>query len=244
MRCIFCKVKSDCSVSVEHIIPESLGNKEHVLPRGWVCDKCNNYFSREVEKPFLETLYGRLSRFEMRVENKVGRVPPAIGLHPRSRTKVELVWSLEDGLSIGAVPGEDESRWINWLLSRQIGKTDTLYIPFSGEPDNNYETSRFVGKIGLEILAFRCVDMPGANDEIVDKRELDELREYTRRGKPGTIWPVHIRRIYPADFSFSDASTPEFQVLHEFDLLKTPADEFYAVIAIFGIDSTIKSWRP
>jgi len=52
MRCLFCKCPSDDSKSVEHIIPETLGNADHVLPRGTVCDKCNNYFSRKIEKRF------------------------------------------------------------------------------------------------------------------------------------------------------------------------------------------------
>src|SRR6476659_2147352 len=88
MRCIFCKLNSESSVSIEHIIPESLGNVEHVLPRGWVCDRCNNYIAREVEKPFLETLYAKSARFEMRVPSKKKRVPPAIGFHPESTTRI------------------------------------------------------------------------------------------------------------------------------------------------------------
>ncbi len=36
MRCIFCKTDSDSSRSVEHIIPESLGNTDYVLPPGCV----------------------------------------------------------------------------------------------------------------------------------------------------------------------------------------------------------------
>ena len=52
VRCIFCKTKSSACVSVEHIIPESLGNTQHILPRGWVCDSCNNYMATKVEKPF------------------------------------------------------------------------------------------------------------------------------------------------------------------------------------------------
>jgi len=50
MRCLFCKCPSDDATSVEHIVPESLGNRRHILPRGAICDRCNNYFSREVER--------------------------------------------------------------------------------------------------------------------------------------------------------------------------------------------------
>ncbi len=38
---------SDNSKSIEHIIPESLGNKSFILPLGFVCDKC---FYRSEEK--------------------------------------------------------------------------------------------------------------------------------------------------------------------------------------------------
>ncbi len=51
MRCFFCKCNTDSSKSVEHIIPESMGNKKYILDKGIVCDKCNNYFSREIEGP-------------------------------------------------------------------------------------------------------------------------------------------------------------------------------------------------
>ncbi len=67
MRCIFCKGDSNQSRSVEHIIPEALGNIEHVLPRGIVCDTCNNYFARKVEGPLLETQWFRHARSKIRV---------------------------------------------------------------------------------------------------------------------------------------------------------------------------------
>ena len=69
MRCIFCQSVSDQSRSKEHIIPESLGNTEHILPPGWVCDGCNNYLSLKVEKPFLASLHLTECRFKMAVPN-------------------------------------------------------------------------------------------------------------------------------------------------------------------------------
>lgn len=76
MRCIFCKKDSSNSKSVEHIIPESLGGKEYLLGKGLVCDKCNNYFARKVEKPFLEDETIKLLRFDEGLENKRGKIPP------------------------------------------------------------------------------------------------------------------------------------------------------------------------
>ncbi|MDD2177752.1 HNH endonuclease [Acidovorax sp. D2M1] len=84
MRCIFCKQDSSTSTSVEHIIPESLGNTEHMLPVGAVCDACNNYFARKVERPVLESPVFRQLRAGMVVPNKKGRIP---------------IWQAEDGTS-------------------------------------------------------------------------------------------------------------------------------------------------
>ena len=241
MRCIFCKTISGASSSVEHIIPESLGNNKHVLPVGWVCDACNNYLSREVEKPFLDSPYGRYSRFLMRVPSKKGRVPSAVGFHPQSRTKIDLFYSADDGLSVGAAEGEDESRWVASLLSCMSG---TLYIPLPDFPPADYTTSRFIGKVALEALAHRCVEIPGLNDEVVDKPELDELRRYVRIGAPKIVWPVHVRRIYSQDYLFADARYGSHQVLHEWDILHTPGGEFYVVVAIFGVEYAINLGGP
>ncbi|RHJ93598.1 MULTISPECIES: HNH endonuclease [Bacteroidales] len=56
MNCIFCTQNSENSKSVEHIIPESLGNKLTVLSKGIVCDECNNYFARKIEGEMLSSL--------------------------------------------------------------------------------------------------------------------------------------------------------------------------------------------
>jgi hypothetical protein len=68
MRCIFCKQDSKDSKTIEHIIPESLGNKDHILLSGVVCDKCNNYFGLKVEKPLLETDYFKQARFRNSID--------------------------------------------------------------------------------------------------------------------------------------------------------------------------------
>lgn len=82
MRCIFCKQDSSNSKSVEHIIPESLGNKTATLPKGVVCDGCNNYFARKVEKPFLESTEIKTLRFREAIPSKKGVVPHLNGMLP------------------------------------------------------------------------------------------------------------------------------------------------------------------
>jgi hypothetical protein len=41
-KCIYCLSTTANFKSEEHIFPESLGNDELVLPKGYVCDRCNN----------------------------------------------------------------------------------------------------------------------------------------------------------------------------------------------------------
>jgi hypothetical protein len=80
MRSIFCKQNLVNAKSREHILPESIGNTTQVLPRGIVCDKCNNYFAREVEKPFLEDPSIAALRCGKGLESKRGKIPAISGM--------------------------------------------------------------------------------------------------------------------------------------------------------------------
>lgn len=53
-------------------------------------------------------------------------------------------------------------------------------------------------------------------------------------------WPVHRRRIYGEDNRFYDTQSPDgYQVVHEFYLLITDSNEWYAAICIFGEEFVI-----
>src|ERR1035437_2287572 len=89
MKCIFCRSISSDSKSIEHIIPESLGNKTHTLPKGVVCDKCNNYFANKIEKKVLELAYFKSLRGRNVIETKKGKIPGIPGFI-KERTAEEL----------------------------------------------------------------------------------------------------------------------------------------------------------
>ena len=241
MRCIWCKQNADDSKSVEHILPESLGNRDHTLPRGWVCDPCNNYLARKVEKPFLDSCYGRTIRFEKDIPNKRGRIPPIRGIHLQSMLPIEVqkINEVED-ISIGSMKELDESKWILSIKKNQGG---TLILPMSAEPPNDRALSRFIAKVGLEMLASKCIHVTGSNDELANQPELDEIRRYVRLGTPANIWPIHMRRIYPVDMRFADEEE-SFEVLNEWAILCTASQEYYAVIALFGAEYTINLGGP
>jgi hypothetical protein len=73
--CLFCRERDVSFSSVEHVFPESLGNKELVLPVGVVCDSCNNQKLSVLDDallhfgaiPMLRTIYG--------IESKSGNRP-------------------------------------------------------------------------------------------------------------------------------------------------------------------------
>lgn len=230
MRCIICKQDSSSSKSVEHIIPEALGNTDHILPPGVVCDGCNNYITREIEKPLLDSLYYRERRFKAGLPNKRKRIPPWDGLHLQSLTHIQVYKSFEElDISVGAAPNADESRWVHSFLN---SKTGTLIFPIGKRPDD-YVLSRFIAKVGLETLAHRLLDVPGGLDEVTDKPEIEELRRYVRIGSPGKVWPYSFRSNCTPEFVFQ-SNRESYEVLHEFDILMTPQSEFYIAVAIFG----------
>jgi len=187
----------------------------------------------------LDARYFQERRFASYVPNKMGRIPSLDGVHLESMTRVRLARTLDDRTSVGAYPDADESRWVHSLLARPTG---TLVFPV-GERPGDYSLSRFIGKIGLEVLAQRCIDVPGGLDELVDKPELDELRTYVRRGSTKLVWPMSCRQIYAPDFAFVEGSD-SYEVLHEYQILVTAAAEYFIVVAIFGEEFVLNLGGP
>lgn len=240
MRCIFCKHDSLNSHSVEHIIPESLGNTEHVLPSGVVCDKCNNYLAREVEKPFLDSLYLRERRFGAKIPNKKNKIPSITGFHLQSQTPLQFNRLLnEREMSVEAFSDWGEQQFISNLIEKKSG----IFIIPIGEMPSDYVISRFICKVGLEVLAQRLLSVPGGLDEVIDNQALDELRDYVRMGSLKKTWPFSLRGIYPPDYIFKERGE-SFEVLHEYSIFRTPQEEYFIVVAIFGEEYVLNLGAP
>jgi hypothetical protein len=240
LRCIFCKHDSTKSKSIEHIIPESLGNIEIILPPGIVCDKCNNYFSREVEKPFLE--YGGIQnlRFEEGILSKKGRIP-----------EIQGIIADKNGLnavSLGRFPDISSSIYVIAANERlNIGEKGKIYIPKS-DVNSSLPTgsvlSRFIGKIALEYMALRLLKLPECIEDLIGHRQLDTIREHVRFGKIKN-WPCSVRQIYPQNFTIYNGSIGKYeQIVNEVDILVTKNSEFFLVLAIFGIEFVINFGGP
>jgi hypothetical protein len=244
-RCIFCKKDASASRSVEHIVPESLGNEQHTLPPGVVCDSCNNYFASSVEQPVLESGYFVTSRFNALIPNKRRRMPRLSGIllpgHPRGQQvqfhQAEVSRDANGNFELYAEGSAEEA-----IVS---GKTNRLVIPASGPKPNRQVFSRFLAKVAIESMAQRLLNSEGDLFRgFIDDEQLDLLRHYARHGKSGLDWPYSERQIYFSDVLFPDADGNPYEVLHEWTFLYTDPKEMYFVVAILGVEYAINLGGP
>ncbi len=243
MKCIFCKSDTSTSKSVEHIIPESLGNKKNILPKGVVCDNCNNYFGKKIEKYVLEMPYFKSLRGRLKIENKKGKIPRVSGF-TINKDFIEIDFLKYGDNRIEVIYKDDQS--LMSLLS-----SNKLYVPLIPEPPlNNVHVSKFIGLIAFEALAQRVSLIEDWQNDFVDNSSLDELRNFVRFGKGYSIWPYHIRRIDGENqIKYCKVSNKYLETLNEYDFLipdistiegeTHKVDNLYFVMAIMGIEYTI-----
>jgi hypothetical protein len=236
MLCLFCKIDMTGSKSVEHIIPESLGNTTSTLPPGVVCDGCNNYFARKVEKPLLESIDVTALRFHQRIPSKRRRIPPLEGtIGP---TAPATMYLHNEGMFAGLLDVSPEA--LKLILH---DKADVLNLPPSGDDWSPALTARFLAKTAMEALASRLLSYFGNTDYAVTEPQLDRIRGYARRG--GAMpWPYHRRRIYDPDRCWALSSGENVQRVWEWEILETEDIEHYFVVALFGLELTINYHEP
>jgi len=91
--CIYCLRDSSSTTSHEHVIPEALGCRE-TLPKGYVCDHCNNHFSREIDKSILLNRYISLHVGTEQIPGKKGKIRRQIGdnlrFHQKGAFEIQL----------------------------------------------------------------------------------------------------------------------------------------------------------
>jgi hypothetical protein len=174
--------------TVEHIIPESLGNTEDILI-GVVCDKCQNYFGKEVESYVLSKSPFAFWRVLYNIKNKKGKTPyydttlPLVqkGLIPDTH------FYNDNDIILHPANVSDESivevEIVDNVLLNNILSGNKNRINIVMTPKMLIQIGRFLGKMALEFLH-------KANDyEVFDKR-YDNIRKYARYGTVKSIWPV------------------------------------------------------
>jgi hypothetical protein len=243
-RCLFCKNPSDSSKSVEHIIPESFGSKNLVLPKGAVCDKCNNYFSRKVEGPVLSHQSMRNVRAWHQVPNKKGTFPSVKGKVGGSDLDIAMKLDKNRKIDIQPENEKDRAKLNEELKNAQDGKEFAYIFTIDIDPPQK-EMSRFLAKMGLEALAYRFLNDENGIDLIIDHPHYDLIRDYARIGSNVKEWPYHRRSIFPIETQMKHPETGEWvQAGFGHDLLVTSRRETFFVFVIYGIEFVINLGGP
>ena len=206
-----------------------------MLPRGVVCDRCNNYFARKVEAPFVESPAIKNLRFYQELENKRGRVPSITGVITPNIPALVTRRPRENLTSV-----EVSAEALKAISSRPNGR---FIVPMTGPTPSDSVIARFLAKVALESMAQRLVNFPDGLAYLCDEHQLDPLRNYARVGS-ANAWPVHVRTIYGADDYSVDGNGRRIQIVHESDFLVTPVGEWYFVLAIFGVEFAINIGHP
>ncbi|HET6225425.1 MAG TPA: HNH endonuclease [Bacteroidia bacterium] len=230
MKCIFCKQDASSSKSVEHIVPESLGNKNNVLPKGIVCDGCNNYFSLKVEKKVLEMSYFQSLRYRNGIESKKNRIPKGKALIPITKYEADVIIHKNKPIEVILDTASFE------LIEK--GEIKHFILPFNSEfPKEDKIFSRFLAKIGLEMSALKILEHDkSAQNLFAEEVALDPIRNYARFNQLNESWVYSSRKIYEEDEVFFLKNGISVDMIFECDFLATPEDELYFVVAIKGIE--------
>lgn len=244
MYCIFCHKDSYSSRSVEHIIPESLGNKSMFLPHGYVCDECNHYFAIKIEKEILSQPYFISLRSRTEIYSKKNKLVKQSIRFPDVSLYSDVQIQTSSGLTILL---EDECIY-NKIES---GEINTIEIPYIQEPEYpNKEISRFLAKCAYEYFLYNmgrdkydlCVrELLGKENDV-----LKLLREYARFGK-GDYWQYSQRRVnseggivYQNDNYYEVLYEMGFFIKeHKFISKDIIESEIYFVMIIAGIEYAI-----
>ena len=168
-KCIFCFSETETFTNIEHIIPESLGG-DKILPKGMICDKCNQYFGSKVEKPALSLPSISYTRARRSTPTKKGKYHFRQGinfsLHGDPLKESFFVVSPEKMASI-------------------ITNGGGIFFDFV---DDYKPFVRLLMKMGLEFLA------TSSDYDIYDSK-YDIAREIARKPPRGAEWPYAIAHL-------------------------------------------------
>jgi hypothetical protein len=249
MRCLFCKCPSEDATSVEHIVPESLGNRRHILPRGAICDRCNNYFSREVEGPLLSHPSMRNHRAWYQEPTKKGKLPSLLGVHLGSDIEINLRVAKDGDLKIGpygitAERAGDKDRLLHTAATDEPYGGPGFAFALGTDPPQR-EMSRFLAKMALEALWLRLSNDSTTIKMLIDSEHHDRIRFWARRGDNFASWPFHQRRICPEESLIRHPLTNSWvRVGFGYNLFLTKRPETFFAFCLFGVEYVINLGGP
>jgi hypothetical protein len=202
LECIFCLSEGPFS-SVEHIIPESLGNDDLIL-RGEVCDSCQKYFGKEIELFVLGKTPLAFWRTYLGIKTKKGK-NPQVDLSQPATQKGSLPSVHDRHDNVGFTYYEDGSVSIditNPQILREILEGERNQFVFVFTPKVLHVFGRFLCKVGIELLCLR-------DRNLARSKDLDKARRYARFGEFDGLWPI---------FHFSKGTIDDLKELRIDDL--------------------------
>ena len=196
MLCLFCQ--SDKSFTVEHVIPESLGNDDLVLVNQ-VCAKCNSHFSK-LEEFVLQKTPLAFWRVYLGIQTKKGKQPSVDHSQPNREKGVFASTHPGHDNKVGFTAHEDGSKSVDIGddgLVNEILSNERNSFRFVATPKLLFVFGRFLCKVGVELL---CVGDP----EVARSEQFKSARQFARYGaldKPNSLWPIfHFTKGKPSDF--------------------------------------------
>lgn len=181
--CLFCNSNGPFS-TVEHVIPESLGNDDLLL-RDEVCDVCQRYFGTQIEQFVLDKTPIAFWRTFFRIKNKKRRYPSVdISQPKRQKGLYPAVHESHDNIGFSAHEDGSISVEINDpdLIKELLdGKRTNFRLVFT--PKVLHMLGRFFCKVGIEIL---CLN----DNQQARSHPLAAAAKYARFGDSDELWPV------------------------------------------------------
>lgn len=185
-KCIFCLNEGDMFHTIEHIVPESLGNTDDVLTN-CVCDKCQNYFGKEIENYVLAKTPFGFWRTIAGTHTKRGKAPffnPSQSSCQKGNMPDFHPYT-DNGFIIHPVDGESiiEAEFTDKSLFESISNGERNSFKMVMTPKMLIYMGRFLGKIALEYWYT-------AYGDDVYRKDFDDLRQYVRNGTTKYLWPI------------------------------------------------------
>ncbi|MET4084178.1 hypothetical protein ABIB40_004152 [Pedobacter sp. UYP30] len=194
MQCIFCET-SVVQNSIEHIVPESLGNKSYILQIGAICRSCNNSFSKFEEKALGKSMLG-FERARLGIVTKKGRPAKA------SSNGIKFEGDSKFEKNRVTVYG------INDKNTESINEDGSFNVKIQDFDKSEMSTCKLLLKIGLESLY-------NSQRKIYKKYDFSELKNHLT-SKTAKDWPLLTPKILPSNF----ISIPRFNDRYNLNKIK------------------------
>jgi hypothetical protein len=193
-KCIYCLGSDNTFQSEEHIFPEGLGNDEAVLPKGYVCDNCNNGILSNLDSYLLKFEPIALLQVQYVPYTKSGKLPKANfqnmtveKTHPSHIriTAKDKTGGMQNRKELG-------NGWISWNMNFRGKQVDTIRL------------GRSLYKIGLGFVALDqgldtvlSARFDAARDYIIGKTGFPNNLLMRMNVKPHPSLRVHYRNLNP-----------------------------------------------